>query len=841
MTDQALVAAANKAFPKAGALVDGRVVRRKVDNTSSIAATFTRYHVLPGIREVPLSVFSSNVYAAVDDAARVERLAAAMTESGEVSPLIVVVDQNGVADPYVLEGSHRAAALELMRAKALPAMVVVDLDDAVETRDNPARKAPAMRKNPSNPALQALHALRDNWGAGGDMGEPAGFLVRVGGDVYAVRLELWTDDCLMDLAKQTPAAAHRRGRALAKAWAKAHWPHTGYEELCLDGVHGATWAFDKATADEQSKTDPEKVLDLTMRQNPLMLDLVDDPFEPGFHKAASKRKALCFHGTSSKFFWSIVDNGFSFDETRKSWENTSPGVFVAFNEQATVGYAGHAVEAHGGAPLCFVLELPIKMLGIDIDDRDTHDKDRNLQSMVLGPVAAKYITGVLVPGGPDSIEWSAEIPIKDFIKDVQRGRYKNVLGLEPRGKTAGAPKTGKPTPVDPEHALLNYLVDVLNYTSLTHHLMGAAWQKLSRQVLTAILTNKLPSWRAMNARQWLKVIEGLTGEQNTEEYFDQMAEEPLYRRPFYEVANKFSTSHIDEARGIKAPVRRNPGPSHQADPAHVPDADGWLTITECSHGARRNPAARKQPAHVRGTGAHTDAKALSVFVNDTIARFNKSADAAGGIAPEPPGLPAVVVKFTTGRVNAVGVCRFHYSTFACEIHLHGGVWADLDEAERFDTIMHETAHAIDFRRYGMRNSGHGARWQHIARALGSTAEEKCSTELSAKLIAHHRSKKGLPPARPKEDVAQLGLTFDVGQHVTFPFKRKVFRGVITGRVAPTHAKVLVEGTATEAGFSISVPYDWLTRVPAPKVPGVDKPAPGESLSAWQARTGQQRP
>lgn len=283
------------------------------------------------------------------------------------------------------------------------------------------------------------------------------------------------------------------------------------------------------------------------RLNPLMLDVVDDPFEPEFHKAASKarRKALCFHGTSSKFFWSIVQDGLSFDETRKSWVGTSPGVFVAFNEQTTQGYAGTAVSVHGGAPLCFVLELPVKMLGIDIDDRESHDKDKNLQSMVLDPVPAKYITGVLLPedGG-----WSTEIPIKDFLKDVQRGRYKGVIGLEPR--KVPAPKTGKATPIDPEHAVLNYLVDVLNYTSLTHHLMGREWQRLSRKVLTALLRNDIPNWRMLNARQWLRIVEGMTGEQNEESYFDEIAEQPLYRRPFYEVASKFSTKHVDVSRGL---------------------------------------------------------------------------------------------------------------------------------------------------------------------------------------------------------------------------------------------------------------------------------------------------
>ena len=355
----------------------------------------------------------------------------------------------------------------------------------------------------------------------------------------------------------------RAKAAFQKHWDKGDIGGAVRAGVLADGFAGVMWTGD-AWNDWAVVFDPTQVLlstparkapamrpamrhTMRPRLNPLMLDVVDDPFEPEFHKAASKarRKALCFHGTSSKFFWSIVQNGLSFDETRKSWVGTSPGVFVAFNEQTTQGYAGTAVSVHGGAPLCFVLELPVKMLGIDIDDRESHDKDKNLQSMVLDPVPAKYITGVLLPedGG-----WSTEIPIKDFLKDVQRGRYKGVLGLEPR--KVPAPKTGKATPIDPEHALLNYLVDVLNYTSLTHHLMGREWQRLSRKVLTALLHNDIPNWRMLNARQWLRIVEGLTGEQNEERYFDEIAEQPLYRRPFYEVASKFSTKHVDVSRGL---------------------------------------------------------------------------------------------------------------------------------------------------------------------------------------------------------------------------------------------------------------------------------------------------
>ena len=134
--------------------------------------------------------------------------------------------------------------------------------------------------NPAtNPAIDTLHALRDNWAAGGDMGRPDGFVaVREGVDggdeafaeAYAVKIELWTDDCLMDLKKQDEAAARRRGEALAKKWAKEHWPHTGYVDLGgAEGVYGATWAWDKATENELERTDPDEVVRLpAARANP---------------------------------------------------------------------------------------------------------------------------------------------------------------------------------------------------------------------------------------------------------------------------------------------------------------------------------------------------------------------------------------------------------------------------------------------------------------------------------------------------------------------------------------------------------------------------------------------
>lgn len=128
----ALVAEADKKFRLAGPTVDRRRVLDRIDNMGSIASSFTRYAVLGGVRSVPLSLFNTNLNAlfyAADDFERVERLAEQIRRSRTISPLIVVVDQKGVNQPYVLEGAHRLGALGVLRAKSLPALVVVDLDD----------------------------------------------------------------------------------------------------------------------------------------------------------------------------------------------------------------------------------------------------------------------------------------------------------------------------------------------------------------------------------------------------------------------------------------------------------------------------------------------------------------------------------------------------------------------------------------------------------------------------------------------------------------------------------------------------------------------------------------
>ena len=105
----------NKKYPLAGDVVDGRHVRKNIDNTSSIEASLYEYKILRGLRIVPMSDFNvTGKHYSVAGNARIE-----------ISPLIVVVDKEG---PYILEGATRIDALKLIGAISFPALVVIDLE-----------------------------------------------------------------------------------------------------------------------------------------------------------------------------------------------------------------------------------------------------------------------------------------------------------------------------------------------------------------------------------------------------------------------------------------------------------------------------------------------------------------------------------------------------------------------------------------------------------------------------------------------------------------------------------------------------------------------------------------
>lgn len=121
----------NKKYPRSSGKVDGRRVLKNIDNTSSISSTLDEWEELPGIRVVKMKEFDGprSVFYAADDFERSRQLADKIKISKEISPLIIVIDGEG---PYILEGAHRYVALHNLKAKAFPALVVVDTEEYSE-------------------------------------------------------------------------------------------------------------------------------------------------------------------------------------------------------------------------------------------------------------------------------------------------------------------------------------------------------------------------------------------------------------------------------------------------------------------------------------------------------------------------------------------------------------------------------------------------------------------------------------------------------------------------------------------------------------------------------------
>ncbi len=127
-----------KEYPLAGAQVSGLTVMEQIDNMSSIGASFMQYEILDGVREVPMSDFSSpepkNNFYAKNDIQRCYALAEEIRNSGEIMPLIVAMDNEG---SYIIEGGHRFVALHLLGIPSFPALVVIDRDVVMDVESRP--------------------------------------------------------------------------------------------------------------------------------------------------------------------------------------------------------------------------------------------------------------------------------------------------------------------------------------------------------------------------------------------------------------------------------------------------------------------------------------------------------------------------------------------------------------------------------------------------------------------------------------------------------------------------------------------------------------------------------
>lgn len=126
----------DKEFPIiVGDKIDELHIRNNVPNMSSIEASLTDYKILNGIREVSFSKsFPEYPHEPKsynqEENERTKNLAQEISNNKEISPLIVVVDNEGA---YVLEGGHRFDALRILGIDRFPAKIVLDLESLNDT------------------------------------------------------------------------------------------------------------------------------------------------------------------------------------------------------------------------------------------------------------------------------------------------------------------------------------------------------------------------------------------------------------------------------------------------------------------------------------------------------------------------------------------------------------------------------------------------------------------------------------------------------------------------------------------------------------------------------------
>lgn len=264
-------------------------------------------------------------------------------------------------------------------------------------------------------------------------------------------------------------------------------------------------------------------------ESPIDLSIVHDPFDkPEFKKSLGNKKIVVYHGTSTKFFWEIVQGGLKFDKTRMNYKNTSPGIFFTFSSGRADMYSHKAVMNFGGKEIIFILEVPASLLEPDVDDREKWDRESHLQTMVKRDIPPKYITGVIYP-----VESHAEIPIRKFINLANRGK---VPDISPSGNKTSTRFQRQSQP-NVEHIILNYLHDLMQHSSFGI-LDGEEGYKFNQKVIQELQKpeyswGRVYSW---NGDKWIEFLEMITGEKNTEDYYKSQVE---FQVPISRVADRY--------------------------------------------------------------------------------------------------------------------------------------------------------------------------------------------------------------------------------------------------------------------------------------------------------------
>jgi len=129
------LSAVSELYPavRPGDKVGGLIVREHIPNQGSIASSLSNFTELPGIRSFAISALDQDYVSSISLASldkRTRALADEIKNSGEINPLIVVIDSQG---PYILEGAHRIDALVALGVDAFPAKVVLD-NESISTK-----------------------------------------------------------------------------------------------------------------------------------------------------------------------------------------------------------------------------------------------------------------------------------------------------------------------------------------------------------------------------------------------------------------------------------------------------------------------------------------------------------------------------------------------------------------------------------------------------------------------------------------------------------------------------------------------------------------------------------
>jgi hypothetical protein len=364
-----------------------------------------------------------------------------------------------------------------------------------------------------------------------------------------------------------------------------------FEKFMADGDENSAWRMIQDATGVDLVGMPSAV-GTEIQEMSLRMDTLDDPFAEELYGAlvSREKEAIVYHGTSTAYFWDIVNNGFKFAEDRKNFDNTSPGTYFAFTQNRAGMYTIRSTEKAGGEGIIFVAELPLARLSKDLDDAASWDKTTKLQAMVADEIDPGDITGVVYPASSDG----PEIPINRFIEWVNRG---NIPGIAPEDEEQERTfKTA--TEDDIEHAVVDYIQDLIQYTSFTEHNYGLGMARFNEKLLAALHTMDYEKYKFWNADVWVTFIEKMLGEENEEDYYKQ---DRRFQLPLYRVIKKY----IEEPKYFEKFRKAKGYNLNLADPSSAGtwDADslseGWkekvLAATMASSIGAASPSMASEP------------------------------------------------------------------------------------------------------------------------------------------------------------------------------------------------------------------------------------------------------